>query len=352
MPVTSSWKTPAMFDVSVWELMWWATAGACVAVLEPGGERDPRKIIASVERHQVTVMHFVPSMLGAFLNELEESPDSLHRLTSLHTVFCSGEALTRPLGAVQPGIRRHRGAQADKSLRADRGDGGRELLRVSLGWTNRRGPDRKADRQHNAACARRARQPLPGWSARRTEHLRCGLARGYRGRDDLTAEAFITDARVPGGRRYRTGDLARWQADGKLAFLGRIDDQVKVRGNRVSPGEVQAVMETCPGVRSAVVIAEPSDTHGTYLIGYFVGENMSVNDIEQHLSQRLPGYMVPTTFVKLDAAPRHAEWQDPSSGLAPARRAGPLGYRAAQLRRSDVGRCVRCSTWRRIGRHT
>ena len=129
------------------------------------------------------------------------------------------------------------------------------------------------------------------------------MARGYRGRDDLTAEAFITDARVPGGRRYRTGDLARWQADGNLAFLGRIDDQVKVRGNRVSPGEVQAVMETCPGVRSAVVIAEPSDTHGTYLIGYFVGENMSVNDIEQHLSQRLPGYMVPTTFVKLDVLP-------------------------------------------------
>ena len=90
-------KTPATFDVSVWELMWWATAGACVAVLEPGGERDPRKIIASVERHQVTVIHFVPSMLGAFLNQLEESPDSLHRLTSLHTVFCSGEALTPPL---------------------------------------------------------------------------------------------------------------------------------------------------------------------------------------------------------------------------------------------------------------
>ena len=84
-----------------------------------------------------------------------------------------------------------------------------------------------------------------------------GLARGYRGRPDLTAVAFAEDQRVPGGRRYRTGDLARWRADGNLEFLGRIDDEVKVRGNRVSLGEVQAAMESCPGVRSAVVLAQP-----------------------------------------------------------------------------------------------
>ena len=64
-------KTPVTFDVSVWELMWWAMAGASVALLEPGGERDPRKIVAAVERHRVTVMHFVPSMLGPFLDQLE-----------------------------------------------------------------------------------------------------------------------------------------------------------------------------------------------------------------------------------------------------------------------------------------
>ena len=90
-------KTPVTFDVSVWELMWWAMAGASVALLEPGGERDPRKIVAAVERHRVTVMHFVPSMLGPFLDQLEAQPDSMHRLTSLHTVFCSGEALTPAL---------------------------------------------------------------------------------------------------------------------------------------------------------------------------------------------------------------------------------------------------------------
>ena len=90
-------KTPVTFDVSVWELMWWAMAGASVALLAPGAQRDPRKIVAAVRRHRVTVMHFVPSMLGPFLDELEDQPDSTHRLTSLHTVFCSGEALTPAL---------------------------------------------------------------------------------------------------------------------------------------------------------------------------------------------------------------------------------------------------------------
>ena len=108
---------------------------------------------------------------------------------------------------------------------------------------------------------------------------------------------------MPGGRRYRTGDLARWRADGNLEFLGRIDDEVKVRGNRVSLGEVQAAMESCPGVRSAVVIAEPSDTHGTHLIGYFVGEFVSLDQLGDHLAQRLPAYMIPTSFVELNALP-------------------------------------------------
>ena len=159
-------KTPVTFDVSVWELMWWAMAGASVALLEPGGERDPRKIVAAVERHRVTVIHFVPSMLGPFLDQLEAQPDSMHRLTSLHTVFCSGEALSAGAGrAVQPGIRRHRGAAAGESLRSDRGDGRRELLRLPVGRAGRGGPDRKADRQHNIAGSRRARKPLPGGSA-------------------------------------------------------------------------------------------------------------------------------------------------------------------------------------------
>lgn len=297
-------KTPVTFDVSVWELMWWAMAGARVALLEPGGERDPRKIIAAVGRHRVTVMHFVPSMFGPFLDQIEDQADLMQHLTSLHTVFCSGEALTpalverfnRIFGAVGvPRLVNLYGpteATVDVSYfecpsvgHIDSVPIGRPIHNTTLLVLDERG--------------RRCPVGAPG----ELNIGGMGLARGYRGRDDLTAAAFVADDRVPGGRRYRTGDLARWRSDGNLEFLGRIDDEVKVRGNRVSLSEVQAVMETCPGVRSAVAIAEPSDTHGTHLIGYFVGRSVSVDQLSGHLAQQIPAYMIPTSFVELDAFP-------------------------------------------------
>ena len=154
-------KTPVTFDVSVWELMWWAMAGASVALLEPGGERDPRKIIAAVERHRVTVMHFVPSMLGPFLDRIG-GPTRLDAPAHViaHGVLQRGSAHTGVGRAVQPGIRRHRRAAAGESLRADRGDGGRQLLRLPIVRARGCGPDRKADRQHDAAGSRRTRKPL------------------------------------------------------------------------------------------------------------------------------------------------------------------------------------------------
>ncbi|HXO80443.1 MAG TPA: amino acid adenylation domain-containing protein [Mycobacterium sp.] len=297
-------KTSVTFDVSVWELLWWAMTGASVALLEPGGERDPRKIIAAVGRHRVTVMHFVPTMLCAFLDELEDQPDSVDRLKSLHTVFCSGEALTPALverfnrvfatTAVPRLVNLYGPTEATVDVsyfdcpQAGPVDGvpiGKPIDNTRLLVLDERG--------------NRCPVGVPG----ELNIAGVGLARGYRGRDDLTAAVFVADERVPGGRRYRTGDLARWRADGNLEFLGRADDEVKVRGNRVSPGEVQAVAESCPGVRSAVVIAEPSEIHGNHLIGYFIGESVSPERLREHLAQLLPAYMIPTSFVQLNAFP-------------------------------------------------
>ena len=297
-------KTPVTFDVSVWELMWWAMAGASVALLEPGGERDPRKIIAAVERHRVTVMHFVPSMLGPFLDQLEAQPDSMHRLTSLHTVFCSGEALSpalverfiRVFGAI--GVPRLVNLYGPTEATVD----------VTYFDCPSAGPvevvpiGKPIDNTLLLVLDDRG-NPCPVGVGGELNIAGVGLARGYRGRPDLTAVAFAQDQSVPGGRRYQTGDLARWRADGNLEFLGRIDDEVKVRGNRVSLGEVQAAMESCPGVRSAVVIAEPSETHGIHLIGYFVGESVSLDQLGNDLAQRIPAYMIPTSFVELNALP-------------------------------------------------
>ncbi|WP_238390551.1 MULTISPECIES: non-ribosomal peptide synthetase [unclassified Mycolicibacterium] len=299
-------KTPATFDVSVWELLWWAMAGASVALLEPGGERDPRRIIAAVERHRVTVMHFVPSMLSPFLDELEDQADSLYRVSSVHTVFCSGEALTPALverfnqvfstGAVPRLVNLYGPTEATVDVSYFDCPSKGPIDAVPIGKPIDNTTLLVLDERGNHCPV-----GIPG----ELNISGIGLARGYRGREDLTAISFVADEQVPGGRRYRTGDLARWRADGNLEFLGRIDDEVKVRGNRVSPGEIQAAMESCPGVRSAVVIAEPTaePPHGIYLIGYFVGEPVSVDQLRDHLTQRLPAYMVPTRFVELTAFP-------------------------------------------------
>ena len=311
-------KTPVTFDVSVWELMWWAMAGARVALLEPGGERDPRKIVAAVERHRVTVMHFVPSMLVPFLDELEAQPDSVHRLTSLHTVFCSGESLVPVLVerfnrvfsvVVVPRLVNLYGpteATVDVSYYDCPSAGpvdavpiGKPIDNTTLLVLDERG--------------NRCPVGVPG----ELNIGGVGLARGYRGRDDLTAAAFVADERMSGSRRYRTGDLARWRADGNLEYLSRIDDLVKVRGNLVGLGEVQSAMMSCAGVRAAVVLAEQSDTHGTRLIGYFVAESVSLDQLGDHLAQRLPAYMIPASFVELKTLPLTASGKVDRRALPP-----------------------------------
>ena len=254
----------------------------------------------------VTVMHFVPSMLGPFLDQLEADPTAVPAVSSLHTVFCSGEVLSPALverfnrafqngGRQAPRLVNLYGpteATVDVSCYKCPSAGpvesvpiGRPIDNITLLVLDERG--------------NRCPVGVPG----ELNIAGVGVGRGYRGRDEETAAAFVANERVPGGRRYRTGDLARWRADGNLDYLGRIDDQVKVRGNRVSLGEVQTVMASCPGVRSAAVIDEQSATHGTHLIGYYVADFVSVDQLAEYLAQRLPGYMVPTSFVELDAVP-------------------------------------------------
>jgi amino acid adenylation domain-containing protein len=306
-------KTPATFDVSVWELMWWAHVGARVAVAPVGAERDPRELTAAIERHGVTVVHFVPSMLGPFLDHLEHDQRAVSQVRTLRRVFCSGEALTPALakrfrsvfatlghpGAALVNLYGPTEATVDVSYHDIPASG--EIERLPIG----RPIDNTALMVLDAA-GRRCPIGVPG----ELDIAGVGVGRGYLGQPALTNEVFVVDESLPERRRYRTGDLARWLADGTLEYLGRIDDQVKVRGNRVALGEVEGVLARCPLVSSAAVVDERGAS-GTRLVAYLVPETAAwssdrtafTKSVVDFLAERLPAYMVPAEFVRLDELP-------------------------------------------------
>lgn len=301
-------KTPVTFDVSVWELFWWAITGARVALLEPGGERDPRRIIAAIAAAEVTVLHFVPSMLAAFVAELEANPAQLGRIATLRRVFCSGETLPPAL------VRRFHTLYAAAKLPAPQLVNlyGPTEATVDVSYFDC--PDEPLDTVPIGRpidnidllvlddAGRRLPLGVPG----ELNIAGAGVARGYRGRPELTSAAFVHDLRVPGRRRYRTGDLARWLPDGNLEYLGRFDDQVKIRGNRVTLGEVQNALLDCAGVRDAAVVDEESTAQGVHLVGYFVAApdaEPTPGGLAAELGDRLPTYMVPSRLVRVERIP-------------------------------------------------
>ncbi len=158
-----------------------------------------------------------------------------------------------------------------------------------------------------------------------------GVARGYWGRPDLTAEKFLPDpfATAPGARFYRTGDRARFLPDGNIEFLGRVDHQVKIRGYRIEPAEVEAVLSGCPGVRKAMVVVREDVPGEKQLVAYVAArpESLKVIDLRRYLKERLPEYMVPSAFVVMESLPVRSSGKiDPKDLPAPDRTAGQQHY--------------------------
>ena len=141
-----------------------------------------------------------------------------------------------------------------------------------------------------------------------------GVARGYRHRPELTKAAFVPDPYVPGARCYRTGDLARWQPDGRLEFLGRVDHQVKIRGQRIELGEIEAVLHEHPEVSQAAVTVH-GDGAGVSLTGYLAPQSVAVADVEAFCRRRLPDYMVPGRWMLLAEMPTTASGKVDRRGL-------------------------------------
>ncbi len=226
-------KTPFSFDVSVWEFFWPLLAGARLVLARPGGHRDPAYLAGLIRDEKVTVCHFVPSMLRAFLRE----PGLEGSCVSLRDVVCSGEALPYEL---------QEAFFARLPSRLHNLYGPTEAAVDVTFWECRRGDPRRvvpigrplANTTMHVLDA--ALRPLPVGVPGELYIGGVQLARGYLNRPRLTAERFLEAGGL--GRLYRTGDRGRWLADGTLEYLGRGDRQVKLRGFRVEPGEVEAAL--------------------------------------------------------------------------------------------------------------
>ncbi|MDY8026325.1 amino acid adenylation domain-containing protein, partial [Paenibacillus polymyxa] len=302
-------KTAITFDVSVWELFWWAWTGAKVCLLPPGGEKNPETILDTIERQAVTTMHFVPSMLHAFLEYVERQPseDLGNKLSSLKRVFASGEALATShvsrfwqwiASSVNQAQLINLYGPTEATVDVSYYDCGPEETHVSVPI----GKPISNIRLHIVKEGTTALQPIgvPGELCIAGE----GLARGYLNRPELTVEKFVECPFTPGGRMYRTGDLARWLPDGNIEYMGRIDHQVKIRGYRIELGEVEAQVLKVASVQEAVVIAREDEAGQKHLCAYFVVDKpLAASELRSALAEDLPTYMIPSYFVQLERMP-------------------------------------------------
>ncbi|WP_253491620.1 non-ribosomal peptide synthetase [Pseudomonas sp. S3E17] len=285
-------KAPISFDVSVWECFWPLITGCRLVLAGPGEHRDPHRIAQLVQAYGVTTLHFVPPLLQLFIDE-----PLVPECTSLRRLFSGGEALPAELRnrvlAQLPAVQLHnRYGPTETAInvthwqcRAE--DGERSPIGRPLGNVI----CRVLDEQLN---------PLPAGVPGELCIGGIGLARGYLGRAGLTAERFVADPLGEAGARlYRSGDRARWSADGVLEYLGRLDQQVKLRGFRVEPEEIEARLLALDGIAQAVVLVRDAQ-----LIGYYTAHAaLDEQDVKAALAAELPEYMVPAQLMRLDAMP-------------------------------------------------
>ncbi|MEV8097872.1 amino acid adenylation domain-containing protein [Kitasatospora sp. NPDC085879] len=295
-------KTTATFDASVWELVAPLVAGGTVVLAPAAAQADPAGLLRTAAAHRVTILQFVPSVL----RDIAEQPN-LADCDALRLVLSAGEPLPAELARQ---VEKRTGAEVFNTY------GPTECAIDATAHRYRAAEDtgpvvpigRPLDNAEAHVLDGDGR-PAPDGAPGELHLGGAGLARGYLGRPDLTADRFVPDpfAASPGGRLYRTGDLVRRRADGTLEFLGRLDHQVKIRGVRVEPGEVEAALADCPGVAAAAVVAWPDPESGARLVGYVVPTEPSATDpalLRDRLAQRLPKQYVPSLIGLVDSLPR------------------------------------------------
>lgn len=309
-------KTSFTFDVSVWEFLWPLLNGARLVIAKPREHKEPVQLLQTIQKAKVTVLHFVPSMLGVFLDQ-----DNLsHYCSTVRLIFCSGE----PLRVV---------------------DKDRCLLKLSAELHNLYGPTEAAIDVTYWDCRQPSSSTVPIGKPISNTQLYildtdlqpvslgvigelyiggAGVARGYLNQPKLTAERFIpnpfaseSDKAKGYTRLYKTGDLVRQLSDGNLQYIGRIDNQIKLRGYRIELEEIESVLSQFPAIKQTVVSTalreQKSDTgnhdqplkeDNQYLVAYYVSEQpLESEQLRQFLSAKLPSYMIPVVFMHLADLP-------------------------------------------------
>ncbi|WP_280503555.1 non-ribosomal peptide synthetase, partial [Nocardia farcinica] len=320
-------KTATTFDVSLWGYFLPLMVGAELIVASPDGHRDPLYVADMIERHRVTVTDFVPSMLTVFVSHA--TPEQVR---SLRAVFVIGEALPPETAAQfraltgadgQPAGLHNLYGPTEAAVSVTYWEATpADTVTVPIGI-----PEWNVDVYVLDSRLRPAAIGVPG-------ELYLGgrqLARGYRGRPDLTSDRFVANPYGPAGSRmYRTGDLVRWNAAGTLEYIGRTDFQVKFRGQRIELGEIETVALAHPTVSQAAVLVVDTAT-GQQLVAYVVptpGQSIDPAELTRFAAEQLPSYMVPASVMVLEAFPLNTSGKLDRKALPEPVFATDAGYRA------------------------
>ncbi|GMK38341.1 hypothetical protein PCCS19_13950 [Paenibacillus sp. CCS19] len=353
-------KTPYSFDVSVWELFWWMLAGASAAFLAPGAEKDPAALLEAMEASGATTIHFVPSMLAAFTETAQSQPvEQLQRkLRTLRRVFASGEALQPShverfyeLMAVAQNadvrlINLYGPTEATVDVTVYECEPGATLRSVPIG--------RPIDNTTIYVLSPNGTelQPIgvPG-------ELCIGgvqVASGYVNRPELTAERFVQDhfSDHPGARMYRTGDLVCWTEEGLLDYIGRIDNQVKIRGHRIELGEIERALLSHEAVSEAVVsvVDGAASVEGDRSLCAYIVANRActARELREHCTALLPAYMLPAAYVQLTHMPLTASGKADRKALPKPKEGAALGTGTAYAEPRTETEKALAALWRQL----
>jgi amino acid adenylation domain-containing protein/FkbM family methyltransferase len=291
-------KTPLSFDVSVWELFWPLITGARMIVARPDGHKDSSYLTRLITAQQITTLHFVPSMLQAFLEDR-----GVEQCKTVRRVICSGEALG--VNLQERFFERMPGAELHNLY------GPTEAAIDVTSWRCER-DDRRSSVPIGRPIANTQLYILARGYLGRLEMVPvgasgelylggAGLARGYLGRAELTAEKFIPDeiSGESGSRLYRTGDVVRYGAEGEVEYLGRVDQQVKIRGHRIELGEIEAALVEHPGIQEAVVTTHEHAPGDLRLQAYLVPDQDHAFPVRQLLRFEKEGLLAGRSRLEL-----------------------------------------------------